>query len=92
MSILVDSGSSHTFLSAKLSARLQGVSPLDPPIQVQVANSAILTCDTFMPKAKWQVQECCFVNDLKILSLPSHDMILGLDWLQSFSPMHIDWR
>lgn len=81
ISILVDSGSSHTFLSTKLSPMLQGVCPLSQPIQVQVANGAVLSCSTYIPQAQWSVQGYNFVTDLKLLPLPSHDMILGLDWL-----------
>lgn len=91
ISILVDNGSSHTFLSAKLSPMLQGVYPLLQPIQVQVANGAVLSCSTYIPQAQWSMQGCNFVIHLKILPLPSHYMIPRLDWLQSFSPMHIHW-
>jgi hypothetical protein len=91
-SILVDSGSSHTFLSDKLISVIQGVCPLKPPIQVQVANGVVLSCASYIPQDQWSVQGYYFVTDLKILPLPSHDMILGLDWLQSFSPMHIHWQ
>jgi hypothetical protein len=92
LSILVDSGSSHTFLSDKLISVIQGVCPLKPPIQVQVANGVVLSCASYIPQDQWSVQGYYFVTDLKILPLPSHDMILGLDWLQSFSPMHIHWQ
>jgi hypothetical protein len=42
--ILVDSGSSHTFVSADIAAKLTGVSPVLSPIVVQVANGAVLSC------------------------------------------------
>lgn len=92
ISILVDSGSSHTFLSAKFCDSIPGVCDLKPPIQVQVANGAVLLCDTYVPSAQWPVQGYSFVSDLKLLPLPTHDMILGLDWLQSFSLMQIHWK
>ncbi|WVZ49071.1 hypothetical protein U9M48_000452 [Paspalum notatum var. saurae] len=50
--ILIDSGSSSTFLSQKVAAKLSGVSPLAKP-----------------------------------LSLAHYDMIIGMDWLEQFSPM-----
>jgi hypothetical protein len=37
------------------------------------------------------VQGCEFSSDLKILPLSTYDMILGIDWLSSFSPMQIHW-
>lgn len=92
INILVDSGSSHTFLSDKFKASLSGVCALNPPIQVQVANGAVLLCDTYVPASQWSVQGYTFVSDLKLLPLPTQDMILGLDWLQPFSPMQIHWK
>lgn len=39
----------------------------------------------------WSVQGYDFTTDLKLLPMSSFDMILGLDWLASFSPMQVDW-
>ncbi|CAD6238507.1 unnamed protein product [Miscanthus lutarioriparius] len=91
LSILVDSGSSHTFLNSVLAQSLTGIKDLPSPVQVQVANGAILQCTSFLPDAHWSVQGCSFVTDLKLLPLSSYDMILGLDWLASFSPMQVHW-
>jgi predicted aspartyl protease len=91
LSILVDSGSSHTFLSTAVGKALQGVMQLQPAVQVQVANGVVLQCDWHLPVASWSVQGCAFSSDLKLLPLSPYDMILGIDWLSSFSPMQIDW-
>jgi hypothetical protein len=91
ISILVDSGSSHTFLSTKIGSSLPHLQPLQPTLAVQVANGEILQCTQHLPQALWSVQGCNFTTDLKLLPLQSYDMILGLDWLSSFSPMHIHW-
>lgn len=91
ISILVDSGSSHTFLSASLAQSLQGVQQLPQPVHVQVANGAILQCTSYILSTTWSVQGFSFTNDLKLLELSSFDMILGLDWLSGFSPMHVHW-
>lgn len=32
------------------------------------------------------------MTDLKLLPLGSYDMILGMDWLEEFSSMWIDWK
>jgi len=40
--ILLDSGSSHTFISQELSTKLQGVIPMPSSIKVQVANAVSL--------------------------------------------------
>lgn len=33
-----------------------------------------------------------FTHSLKILPLHSYDMIVGMDWLEKFSPMKVDWK
>lgn len=33
-----------------------------------------------------------FVFDLKVLPLQSFDLILGIDWLETFSPMEVHWK
>ncbi|CAD6247668.1 unnamed protein product [Miscanthus lutarioriparius] len=91
LSILVDSGSSHTFLSSSLAQSLSGIQELRPTVSVQVANGAVLQCTSHIPAAVWFVQGCTFTHDLKLLPLSSFDMILGLDWLASFSPMQVHW-
>jgi len=91
ISILVDSGSSHSFLNASLAQSLVGVQNLAQPISVQVANGDVTQCSAHIPAAHWEVQDYSFSIDLKLFPLSAYDMILGLDWLGSFSPMHVHW-
>lgn len=44
VTILVDSGSTHTFLSSAIAAKLQGQQELSQPLRVQVANWEVLQC------------------------------------------------
>lgn len=90
--VLVDSGSSHTFISQSVASGLLQVQQLPVPVRVQVANGSSLQCTAFSPQAMWHVGDCHFSSDLKILPLPHFDMILGMDWLESFSPMKIHWK
>jgi hypothetical protein len=43
--ILINSGSSHTFVSSKVALQLSGTSPLDNALAVQVANGYALSCE-----------------------------------------------
>jgi hypothetical protein len=88
----VDSGSSHTFISEQLAANLHGIVPVSSRLQVQVANGHKLQCEKVLPKAIWSVDVYEFQTDLKVLPLSTYDMILGLDWLEQFSPMKIHWQ
>jgi hypothetical protein len=44
--ILLDSGSSHTCLSAAVASQLIGCSQICPPLSVQIANMTCLSCST----------------------------------------------
>lgn len=88
--ILVDSGSLHTFIGEHLSKDLQGIQPLASPMQVKVANGDILGYASHILVGQWSIQNCTFVSDVKILPLPHYDMIVGMDWLEAFSPMKVD--
>lgn len=92
ISILVDSGSSHSFLSSDIAAKLSGVQPLLPPVSVRVANGGTVDCTAKLPDAEWVVQGHRFHSTLRILPLGSYDMIVGMDWLEAFSPMKVDWK
>jgi hypothetical protein len=87
--ILLESGSSNTFVSSKIAASCPTVQQLPAPLQVQVANGQVITCSSHIPAASWSIQGCQFSSDLKVLPLHSYDMILGLDWLEAHSPMEV---
>uniref|UniRef100_A0A0A9HL31 Peptidase A2 domain-containing protein n=1 Tax=Arundo donax TaxID=35708 RepID=A0A0A9HL31_ARUDO len=90
--ILVDSGSSHTFISDRVVRHLSGVSAMEKSVQVKVADGNILQCYSELKNATWSIQSCTFQSDLKVLSLSCFDMILGMDWLETYSPMKVHWR
>jgi hypothetical protein len=89
--ILVDSGSTTSFITSKIAQTLQGVVTLEPPVQVKVANGSILTCLSSVLRCEWMTQGWVFYTDLKVLNLGSYDIILGMDWLMAHSPMQVDW-
>jgi hypothetical protein len=91
MVILIDSGSSHSFINNCLSGVLTGVFAVPDPIKVRMANGQIITCQSEIKKAEWLIQDHQFVANLKIIPLPYYDIILGIDWLQKHNPMNIDW-
>jgi predicted aspartyl protease len=50
--ILVDSGSSHTFINTFQVAKLQGVSSLDCSVSVKVASGLALSCHSLIQDAE----------------------------------------
>lgn len=91
MLILVDSGSSHSFVSIALAARLQGVVRATRPLSVKIADGGKMICTQELINGEWTVQGHKFSSSFKVLSLGCYDMIIGMDWLEKHSPMDVHW-
>jgi hypothetical protein len=50
-----------------------------------------MQCSQFLPAAVWSIHQYQFILELKVLPLSHFDIILGMDWLQQFSAMKVDW-
>lgn len=90
--ILVDSGSSHNFISERIAANLQPWTPLQHSLSVRVANGSLLPCTHEVVNCSWSAQGVLFTTTFKILPLQCYDAILGMEWLEAFSPMQIQWK
>lgn len=88
--ILVDSGSSASFINKHLEDKMTGAQQLQKKCLVKVADGTQHRCSTFLPDRQWSSQGATFHTDLKILPLGSFDAILGMDWLEEHNP-NIDW-
>lgn len=89
--LLVDSGSSHTFISAELADKLSFSSRIIKPLRVKVANGGLMLCNTELMNCSWWTQGVQFQTNFKVLPLGSYDIILGFDWLNEHSPMIVHW-
>ena len=65
--ILVDSGSSHSFLSFRLATGLPNLKPLSKPMIVRVADGESILCSAEVCCAEWTVQGHSFHSTLLIL-------------------------
>lgn len=90
--MLVDSGSSTSFINQTLADKLSGTRPLLRASKVRVADGGELLCTSELPVCAWCTQGSEFVTDMKILALGTYDAILGMDWLEANSPMTVNWR
>jgi len=90
--ILIDSGSTCTFISSKTANTLNCVLRPAPPIQVAVANGDKLQSTHQVLNFSWWSQGHTFTTDARVLSLQYYDMVLGMDWLEQHSPMWIHWK
>lgn len=89
--MLVDSGSTHSFIDEQLIGHLPGVVQLSKPVKVRVADGGLLQCDKQLPDCSWWLQGRCYKSNLKLLPLNGYDAILGMDWLAGLGVMKIDW-
>jgi hypothetical protein len=87
MILLLDSGSSASFISQNFvdCVGLKTVQVL--AIQVKMANDQIIQSDQMVPNLQWHCQGMDFHTDLRVLYLGVHDGVLEKDWLDSLSPM-----
>lgn len=91
MLLLVDSGSSHTFVIQSFAERANCTITSAPAVPIRVANGQFLHSDSQVQGLKCSTQGHEFSTDMRILELGAYDAILGVDWLTRFSPMNCHW-
>ncbi|XP_072147882.1 uncharacterized protein [Setaria viridis] len=92
MLILLDSGSSHSFVSSSFLDKCGITSTPMHPQQVKVANGDTLITSTQVHQLEWWIQGHTFHTDMKVLDIGAFDAILGYDWLNPHSPMICHWE
>jgi hypothetical protein len=92
MLILLDSGSSHSFVSANFVQQAGLTTIPATPKKVKLPNGQILIFDQMVPKLEWLCQGHTLVVDMRVLALEAYDAILGYDWLSPHSPINCHWE
>jgi hypothetical protein len=92
LKMLLDSGSSSSFISETVAAKLQNISVQSSPCRVRIAGGGILPSAATLLNVPWSVGQYTFTSDLRVLPLTAFDMIIVMDWLESFSPMQAHWK
>ena len=90
--ILVDSGSSSSFVNQALVPRLTGVVSVPMSTSVLVVGGTQLTTSAVLLQVPWSVGDCSFQSDFRVLPLGTFDVVIGMDWLAAYSPMQIHWQ
>jgi len=75
-----------------MAADLHPWTPLKHSMSVKVADGATLVCSYEVISCSWTAQGVMFTTTFKILPLQCYDAILGMEWLETFSPMQIQWK
>ncbi|XP_026459657.1 uncharacterized protein LOC113360357 [Papaver somniferum] len=92
LTILIDSGSTHSFLDPAAAARCGGNLVPTASLLVSVANGNKMVSNAKCPSFQWQMQGHQFQFDMRLLTLGGCDMVLGVDWMKGMSPMVFDFN
>src|SRR4051812_34820541 len=89
--ILIDSGAMGNFVSKQAADRFSFALSDVSNIPVVFANSATGACNKAALAAYLRFENHEENIDLRVVSLPHHDIILGQPWLEKWNP-NIDWK
>lgn len=92
MLLLVDSGSSHSFVSQNFLQTVGIKAAPTEPKQVRLANGDLMVTNQTVSNLEWWSNGHTLSTDMKVLQLGAYDAILGYDWLKAHSPMLCDWE
>ncbi|XP_061358911.1 uncharacterized protein LOC133303071 [Gastrolobium bilobum] len=92
VTILVDTGSTHSFIQRHLVSALQIPVIRIRKMRVFLGNGEFLVCDSKCLKVKLMVQGQTFEMDLWVLDLDTLGIILGMTWLESLGKVTHDYN
>lgn len=92
LSILVDTGSTHTFLDTQTAKTLGCEVVYTNNLMVTVANGHNVNCNTKCPNFQWEMGNNHFYFEVRILKLGSCDLVLRVDFLRKFGPVLFDYN
>ncbi|XP_038986462.1 uncharacterized protein LOC120111962 [Phoenix dactylifera] len=92
VTVLVDSGSSHNFISERVARLLRLPVTTTDGFTVRIADGGQLSCHEKHEEVPLEVQGFKFKIILFALPLQGLDIVLGIQWLESLGPVLCDWR
>lgn len=92
LSILLDSGSSHTFVNVAMLDRIPHLPTPSNPMTMKVPNGQKVLSNMEVKGLEWWLQGHTFKWDARVVNLAAYNLILGMDWLEQFSPMTCEWK
>jgi Retroviral aspartyl protease len=87
---MIDNGSTHSFIHPSIINSLHLQTSSTKLLSVSTASGTQLSTDTIYPQLVFKLQKFNFQDDFYVLPVTGHDMILGMDWLHSDSPVTFD--
>ncbi len=92
LSILVDMGSTHSFLDYQTTKDIKATMIAVTPLVVTVANGQKVLSKLQCPRFQWTMQGHLFNTDLRVIRLGGSSMVLGIDWLRSHNKVTFDFH
>lgn len=91
VTVLIDGGSTNSFIQSRLAAHLGLVVQPSPHLRVTVGNGEALDCAGACSQVPLQLGEAIFPVDLLLLPIFGADVVLGVHWLSSLGPILFDY-
>lgn len=89
--LLVDTDSTHNFISLALVKQLKLAIVKCSPLRVQLANGTSTQCLTKVINLNWKMGMTTFTSDFFAIPLGGYEAILGVQWLTQVSPIGFDF-
>ena len=90
--VLIDSGSTHNFLNEATIMELRCRMTATTPLSVTVANGSKMYSHNQCKGFRWLMQGQEFQVDLRVLELGGCDIVLGVDWMRTVSPLTFNFN
>lgn len=81
LQLLIDSGSTHSFLDESVAEKLGCVTENVPPLRVLVANGSEMSCHKRCKEFTWSMQGHPFMTSVYLVPLENYHAVLGVQWL-----------
>ncbi|KAD5961194.1 hypothetical protein E3N88_12667 [Mikania micrantha] len=92
ISMLVDSGATHNFISSKLVAALDIPFVMFVGIHIRLGDGHVVFIQRQCENLAVQMGSCLFSVNVLVFDTGDLDLILGMDWLQSLGEVTHDWK
>jgi hypothetical protein len=90
--MLIDSGSTHNFLSEKIARSLRLPVVPTKSFVIRIANGERLFCQGRFDEVQVNMQDIQFSLTLYSLPLVGLDMVLGVQWLEMLGSVVCNWK
>ena len=89
---LVDSGSTHKFISESLVHQLTLPTSVVSTFDVQIGNGSVVHCSHICNDEEVQLPGLSITQDFYPFSLVGSDLVLGIKWLASLNTIQVNWN